>query len=190
MHNFPNTMITTFLPRTIDEVTEIFGWLYGELDIGSYDTSKSSKLSANNRIIDFFHGTIDSATQERIIKRFSDPSSNLRCMIATIAFGMGIQVSNVRYVLNWGAEKDILLYWQEVGRAGRDGSASYAIMYLYQKKLDSRYFDDSMINLVDTVRQRSACMRKTILQYLFVEGMSQEQLDTLDVPSCCCVCDA
>ena len=110
-------------------------------------------------------------------------------MIATIAFGMGIQVPNVRYIIHWGAEKDILQYWQQVGRGGRDGLPSKAIMYQYPRTLNVRFVEEEMIALCHSVKHNKTCMRKQILQHLLVQGMSQEDIDNIEHMHCCSVCD-
>lgn len=60
------------------------------------------------------------------------PGSPLRIVIATIAFGLGIDTSDIRYVVHWGPPQDIEQYVQATGRAGRDGRTSHAIL-LYGK---------------------------------------------------------
>ena len=70
------------------------------------------------------------------------PTSPLRIVIATIAFSMGVDTPNIRYVVHWGPPEDIEQYVQATGRAGRDGKASHAVM-LFNKGL-KKHVDEPM----------------------------------------------
>ena len=74
-----------------------------------------------------FTSVTDNYIKEDIIKLFTK-NSQLRIVVATIAFGMGIDCAGVREVVHVGAPDDVESYIQETGRAGRDGQAALAML--------------------------------------------------------------
>ena len=73
-----------------------------------------------------YHAGLSSDERERIQREFM--AGDTPCIVATIAFGMGVDKSNIRQVMHYDLPKSIENYSQEIGRAGRDGKASDCIM--------------------------------------------------------------
>lgn len=85
----------------------------------------SKKLSHKGFSIDYFHGGI--TIEEKKEKLLKWHSEDIKIIVATTAFGMGIDKSNVRKVIHYDIPRSIENYYQESGRAGRDGEKSKAI---------------------------------------------------------------
>lgn len=94
-------------------------------------TKEITELLHNEDITaDFYHAGLDDATKD--IRQHCWQSGESRVMVATNAFGMGIDKPDVRIVIHMDLPDSIEAYFQEAGRAGRDGQKAYAVI-LYTK---------------------------------------------------------
>ena len=89
-----------------------------------------------------------------IIGEFTNGQSSLRVVIATIAFGMGLNCPNVRRVIHWGPANDIESYIQETGRGGRDGFLTEATLHYVTTNVGAHITSDmkSYCTKTDTCR--------------------------------------
>ncbi|MEM7552333.1 MAG: RecQ family ATP-dependent DNA helicase [Bacteroidota bacterium] len=98
-------------------------------------TKTISEFLNKNRISSaYYHGGL--GYDERNRKQELWISSKFRVMVATNAFGMGIDKPNVRSVVHLDIPPDIESYYQEAGRGGRDGHRAYAVMLYHQSDID------------------------------------------------------
>ncbi len=86
----------------------------------------SAILTKNGILSKAYHAGLKSEDREEIQNQFM--ANKINCVVATIAFGMGIDKSNIRYVIHYDLPKSTENYSQEIGRAGRDGKKSDCIV--------------------------------------------------------------
>ena len=171
-----------FLCRQVSEVAHINGWLMASMG------QIARSLSVLDRSVEMYHSSADPASQKGITSLVCKLDSTLQCVVATTAFGMGIQVNDVDFVIHWGPTKDVLTYWQEGGRCARGGRQGHAELDLFPPSMNKRFVDDSMMQVCKGVTD-GYCLRAAVLQHLQVSSMEKYVKMTWSHPPCCSVCE-
>jgi ATP-dependent DNA helicase RecQ len=151
---------------------------------------KVSQLLAQSGLpVPFYHSTLAAVDKEFLFGQFAGSvKPELNAIICTNAFGMGIDIPNVRVVIHWMQPESVEDYLQEFGRAGRDGNQSIALIFrdkdavglrqfMAQKNADQaarRGIDgaasykrkiESITELDHMIGNRRICFRKQIIDY-------------------------
>lgn len=112
-----------------------------------------------------YHAQLDQLTRKHVQQSWMEGSINV--VVATLAFGMGIDKSNVRFVIHFSMPKSIENYFQEAGRAGRDGElATCIVMYDYkdsQRLLSLVKNGESIKKMLEYCENPKKCRREMLL---------------------------
>ncbi len=158
------------------------------------------KLRADGFSVSQYHAGLSEAVRKQSQDAFLYDETEL--MVATNAFGMGIDKSNVRFVLHCNMPKNMESYYQEAGRAGRDGLKSQCVMlYSPQDIMTNRFFIENGEETMDKTNEyeklsqmvdycnTEGCLRSYILNYFGEEetapcgdcGNCQSEVEKVDI---------
>ena len=133
----------------------------------------AKKLKTNKVSAEAYHAGLNFEKRSKVQESFVYDKTQIVC--ATVAFGMGIDKSNVRWVIHYNMPKNIEGYYQEIGRGGRDGLKAHALLFhSYADVIQLRNFasgasnEEVQIAKLDRMKQFSeatTCRRKILLSY-------------------------
>ncbi|HEL8258822.1 TPA: ATP-dependent DNA helicase RecQ, partial [Listeria monocytogenes] len=134
----------------------------------------------------YYHGDMD--TEDRIIIQQQFVYGQLDVICATSAFGMGIDKADIRYVIHYHMPADLEAYLQEIGRAGRDGENSVAILlyangdeFIQMQLADQDIPDANLMNLTNEQRKTLPETEQRFIEYYQRSGLSTKELtDKMD----------
>ncbi|EEY11846.1 DNA helicase RecQ [Mannheimia haemolytica] len=150
----------------------------------------TEKLSARKISVMGYHAGMSFEQRERVQNAFQ--RDDIQIVVATIAFGMGINKSNVRFVVHFDLPRSIESYYQETGRAGRDDLPSEAVLFydpsdyawlqkilLEEPESEQRNIKQHKLQAIGDFAESQTCRRLVLLNY-FGEHR-QEQCKNCDI---------
>ena len=146
-------------------------------------------LKANGINASAYHAGMDSPVRSAVQDDFI--KENIDVIVATIAFGMGIDKPDVRFVIHYDMPKSLEGYYQETGRAGRDGGEGQCIAFFSEKDMQKlrkfmqgkpvseKDINEELLRETEAYAESAVCRRKSLLHY-FGETYTEENCKNCD----------
>lgn len=178
--NYPKTIIFC---RSYQDCIEWYSEMIDSL--GSHKTDPPGYPNLlQYRMVTMYTGASTVSMKKMVMDLFMQQDSVLRVLIATSAFSMGVDCSNIHQVIHWGAPSDLEQYLQEIGRAGRDDELSHALLICSKR---NRHVRQQMKNYCDN---NESCRRlKLFRSFLLYTYSATEYIKCRCCDICRTLCD-
>lgn len=161
---------------TIDVVSSVYSYFHSRIP------NPGTPLSP----VAMFHKSTSQPNKSHVLSEFPKPDSVVRVVVCSVAFGLGVNIPDIRQVFNFGIPRSVEEFVQMSGRAGRDGEVAISTIY-HIPSLRRRETDAAMLKYCS---RDIPCRRKFLAQHFrltdYVEYAAPEIKST---PQCCDLCN-
>lgn len=171
-----HTTRTIIYCQTIKQCTIIYSTIKGMLGNKLFTGDLNDRRHV---LMEMLHSCTPESNKNLVLEAFKDKDSEIRVLVATIAFGMGIDCKGVHRTIHFGPSKNIESYIQESGRAGRDGEQSSSFV-LYQGLMLNHVNKD-----IKEYLRTNCCRRKHLLSSF---DLASEVNNVSPKHLCCDIC--
>lgn len=166
----PEAFVADYLRKNKQEAGIVYCSTRKAVDSMYYYLKEICKMSVGH-----YHAGM--SKQEREEQQNAFIMDKIQVMVATNAFGMGIDKSNVRFVIHANIPSDLESYYQEAGRAGRDGAKAEAILIYQEEDITTqRFFIENNIETNKQVKEEKRRKLEKMIEYAELESCYREYI--------------
>jgi len=167
--------------RNVVTVSKVYAHFLNVLKDNAY---KSDLHKYDECFIAMFHRGTASLNKSFVSCEFPKLNSTLRVVVATSAFGLGVDIADVKTVINYGCPRSLKEFVQQSGRAGRNGDQAFSVLYYQPQNVSSKCTDAAFKTFVKAEK----CRREIILRNFCLSGVSPGHTEVSELCKCCDMC--